>query len=111
MRRRTAFLVSALVVTVPLLAVADDPAPSPSRALRAAQAALRDRDWAKAAADLHGVRTQFPAAPEAEEAWVLEARALFLAGRAREALDVAAEYLKAKGDGAAWAGRMKATTA
>ena len=78
-----------LVVAAPLLAVADDAKPAAQQALRVAEEPLRDRDWAKAATALRDVRTRFPGTPEAVEAWVLEARALFLAGKSREALDAA----------------------
>jgi uncharacterized protein YfaS (alpha-2-macroglobulin family)/TolA-binding protein len=108
--RRTRWLVVplALAASLPWLSArAED---SPAAALRAAQEPLRDRAWGKAADALRAVRTRFPGAPEATEAWVLEARALLLAGRPREAVDAATEFLKAKGDDA-WAGRMHATTA
>src|SRR5258706_14003334 len=112
MPHRARLLASLVVITfIPVLASSDDGAPTAAKALRSAEAALRDRDWARAGGGLHAVRAQFPAAPEAEEAWALEARALLLAGKARESLDAATEFLKAKGDAgmSAWSGRMKAT--
>ena len=99
-----------LFALVPVLAAADG-GPSEARdALRAAEGVLRDRDFARAADALRGVRAKFPTSPEALEASVLEARALLLAGRAREALDRASEFLAAHAD-SEWAGRMKATLA
>src|SRR5439155_19891548 len=77
---------------------------------RTAETALGDHDFGKAATARHGVRSMYPGTAEADEAWVLEARALLLAGKAREALDSASDFLHAKGD-AVWAGRMKATAA
>src|SRR5689334_6766247 len=109
MRRRLAPLALVALLSVPVLAVADDK-PGAAAALKAAEAALSDKAWAKAAEALKGVRTQFPDAPEALEAHVLEARALLLAGKPKEALDAATAFLSAHGDDL-WAGRMKATTA
>jgi uncharacterized protein YfaS (alpha-2-macroglobulin family)/TolA-binding protein len=107
---RARFLLSALALAAfPLLATADDK-PGPAAALRAAEVAFRDRDWARAAEAMRGVRGSFPGSAEAVEAWVLEARALLVGGKPREALDSATEFLKAHGD-VAWAGRMRATVA
>ncbi|MFV1957809.1 MAG: tetratricopeptide repeat protein, partial [Planctomycetota bacterium] len=79
-------------------------------ALREAQEPLRARHWADAVQTLRRFREIHRATPEAVEAWVLEARALYLAGRAREALDATSAFLAAHGE-AAWAGRMKFTAA
>jgi len=110
MSRRLRVLFAALTLAaVPVFAAGDDK-PGAAAALRAAEEPLRDRAWEKAAAALRAVREQFPAAPEAVEAWVLEARALHLAGKSKEAVDAGTEFLKRYGD-AIWAGRMKGTMA
>src|SRR5688572_3629661 len=111
MRRRCRVALITLVALLPpLFAVADEAPSAAQKALRAAQVALKDRDWARAASELRRVREAHASSAEALEAWVLEARALLLAGKARESLDVAAAFLEAHGD-VAWAGRMKATMA
>lgn len=111
MARRPWLVASVLaLVACPLFAVADGAPPEAAKALRAAQVALRDREWKAAAGALKAVRERFPATPEAMEAWVLEARALLDAGDARASLDAATAFLAAHGD-AVWAGRMKATMA
>jgi len=99
----------ALAVLPTVVAVADDK-PSAARALRAAEAPLRDRRWDQAATALAQMRKDWPGTPEAIEAAVLEARALLLAGKPRASLDVATEFLKANGD-ATFTGRMKGTLA
>lgn len=108
MRFRQLAVPALLLAALPMLASAEGP--TAAQALRAAEAPLRDRAWAEAAAALAKVRADFPQAPEALEAWALEARALHLAGRHREALDSCTAFLAAHGD-AAFAGRMKATMA
>ena len=55
--------------------------------LRQAEEPLRARDWKAAVTSLRTFREREAGTPEAEEAWVLEARALLLAGASREALD------------------------
>ena len=108
--RRRRFLAAVLCVAAfPLLAVADD-RPGAALALAAAEEPLVDQDWARAATALAKVRADWPGTPQAEEAAVLEARALFLAKRPREALDVATAFAKEHG-GSPWEGRMQATVA
>ena len=68
--------------------------------LRSIEEGLRDRQWEKAAGDLKAFRASFPGTEEAVEAWVLEARALLRAGKARESLDATTEFLKAHGSDA-----------
>lgn len=112
--RRSAWLPLALACvalpTLALVAVGDEAGASARKALREAQVPLRDRAYADAAKALRAVRERFPKSEEADEAWVLEARALLLAGDARAALDASTEFLKARG-ASAWAGRMSATVA
>lgn len=109
--RRSRLLACILTVAcgaVALQAAADPLAGERKAALREAQEGLRDRRWAEAAQALAALRTRYPGSEEAVEAWVLEARALLAAGKAREALESTSAFLAAHGQ-EAWAGRVRHT--
>ncbi|MFM8980816.1 MAG: MG2 domain-containing protein [Planctomycetia bacterium] len=109
--RRSRLLAAFLLVAsaaLALQATADPLAGERKAALREAQEGLRDRRWAEAAQALAALRTRYPGSEEAVEAWVLEARALLAAGKAREALESTSAFLAAHGQ-EAWAGRVRHT--
>ncbi len=108
-RRLIPFLLILLVVAVVVPASADENAVRRD-ALREAQEPLRARQWGDAVARLSAFRLQYPDSKEAIEAWVLEARALLLAGQAQEALEATSAFLARHGE-EAWAGRIKHTAA
>ena len=109
-RRLRVLFAVAVLGFVPALVLGGDDKPGAAAALKAAEETVRDRAWAQAAGELKKVREQWKDSPQAVEAWVLEVRALFLAGKAREAVDAGTEFLKIHGD-KAFAGRMKGTMA
>lgn len=106
--RLIACILAIACVAVALRATADPLAGERKTALREAQEGLRDRRWAAAAEALAAVRERYPGSEEAVEAWVLEARALLAAGKAREALESTTAFLAAHGEDA-WSGRVRHT--
>lgn len=110
MRTRLTIAVLALAAFSLSLSASADPAADRRAALRQAQEPMRDRQWAQAAQTLADFRVQWANTEEAAEAWALEARALLLAGKAREALDATSAFLAAHGQDA-WAGRVRHTAA
>ena len=108
-RRLIPFLLLLVIASV-MMPVSADEAASRRDALREAQEPLRARQWADATVRLRAFRETHPGTEEAIQAWVLEARALLLAGQAQAALESTSAFLARHGE-AAWAGRIKHTAA